>query len=273
MSRADESASSQPKNLDEIPGHRLLARMGKQALRPGGRELTDRLIKEVGIRPADHVVELAPGAGATAALILKHTPAGYTGIERDEQAAARVNSLDDNFRYRCIVGIAQQTHLAQNSAHVVLCEAFLAMQPDDVKAQVVAEAFRILRPGGRFGLHELSLRPDSLDPAAQQEVRAELLRSTQVSVFPLTSGDWCGLLKRAGFQITHQSETEMRILEPARIIKDESLLGAAKIAWNLTKSPVARKRVRAMRRTFRQQSDRLGAVAIVAVKPKRPALP
>ena len=44
-----------------MPGHWVLARLGKRVLRPGGMELTRRMITALTIVPADHVVEFAPG--------------------------------------------------------------------------------------------------------------------------------------------------------------------------------------------------------------------
>src|SRR6476660_1684537 len=52
------------------PGHWLLARLGKRVLRPGGRQLTNRMIEALNIGPSDAVVEFAPGLGETARLTL-----------------------------------------------------------------------------------------------------------------------------------------------------------------------------------------------------------
>jgi len=268
MTNPDNTSGSQRLNLEKMPGHWLLARMGKRVLRPGGRELTNDLLSELGIGPGDYVVDLAPGMGATAKLILRHHPAGYTGIERDEIAAARVNDLDDNFRYRCVVATAQNTGLSDNSAHVVVGEAFLTMHSEEDKQKILHEAFRILRPGGRLGIHELSLRPASLDPETQKQVRGDLTRAVHVGARPLTSTDWQALIKRAGFKIRYESDAAMRLLEPTRLIKDEGLLRALKIVFNILRTPVARRRIRAMRGIFRKHSDHMGAIAIIADKPK-----
>ncbi|MCY4195084.1 MAG: methyltransferase domain-containing protein [bacterium] len=268
MSNPDETSASRRQDLGAMPGHRLLARMGKQVLRPGGRKLTDDLLAELDISAGDHVVELAPGAGATAKLVFERNPSGYTGIERDEQAAAQVNAKAKNYRYQCIVGTAHETRLSSRSCHVVLCEAHLAMQTEDRMRKIADEAFRILRPGGRFGIHELCLRPDSLEAESQERVREELARATQAGVHPLTAPDWEALLVRAGFQIRYQSTVAMRILEPLRLIKDEGIASTARIVLNILRTPAARQRVLAMRRMFRQHAQHLGAVAIVAVKPK-----
>src|SRR5262245_47841761 len=76
--------------IGKIPGHWLLARLGKRVLRPGGLELTRRLLAELAISPSDDVVEFAPGLGVTARLVLAHKPESYIAVERDPNAAATV---------------------------------------------------------------------------------------------------------------------------------------------------------------------------------------
>lgn len=74
---------------DRMLGHWLLARMGKRVLRPGGRELTNKLLAALDIGPTDHVVELAPGLGSTTNLVLACNPASYLGVDRDLVSAER----------------------------------------------------------------------------------------------------------------------------------------------------------------------------------------
>lgn len=81
-SRADE----------DMQGHWLWANLGKRVLRPGGRELTERLLGLAGVPNVD-VVELAPGLGRTAASILELGPASYTGVDSDPDAVAAVRRV------------------------------------------------------------------------------------------------------------------------------------------------------------------------------------
>jgi SAM-dependent methyltransferase len=252
---------------DKMPGHWLLARMGKRVLRPGGRELTQAVLGGLAITGDDDVVELAPGVGATARLILERSPASYTGVEPDEAAAATVRGLVRDRRDRVVEATAQSTGLDDGSADVVLGEAFLTMQSQANKEQIVGEAFRVLRPGGRYGLHELCLRPDGLGEETQEQVRQDLSRSIHVGARPLTAADWRALLEGAGFVVEHQNATEMRLLEPRRLVDDEGLARAARIAFNVARHRAARRRVRAMRSTFKAHRDNLGAIALVASKP------
>ena len=52
-------------------GHWFLAKMGKRVLRPGGRELTQKLIQHLQITKEDYIVEFAPGTRFTANITLQ----------------------------------------------------------------------------------------------------------------------------------------------------------------------------------------------------------
>ncbi len=90
-----------------MPGHWLLARLGKKVLRPGGRELTDQLLDVVRITGTDDVIEVAPGLGSTTRLILAASPASYTGVDRDPDAAGLVGDLLDGPNRRIVHASAQ----------------------------------------------------------------------------------------------------------------------------------------------------------------------
>ena len=66
MTAIDQSEPHEPP-AEKMPGHWLLAKMGKRVLRPGGLELTRRLLSELAVTAVDDVVEFAPGLGITAA--------------------------------------------------------------------------------------------------------------------------------------------------------------------------------------------------------------
>ncbi len=264
---ADRAMPGAAIDLDKVPGHWLLARMGKRVLRPGGRELTDELLGHLAVTPASDVVEFAPGLGATTRLLLDRRPRSYTGVERDEDAAARVRTLLTGSDQRCVVASAAQSGLEDGSATVVFGEAYLTMQPEEQKRHILAEAFRVLCPGGRFGLHELCLRPDTLDAERQRLVRAELSRAISVGARPLTVADWRASLEEAGFEVTGATTTPMHLLEPRRVIADEGIGGTLRIALNVMRTPAARRRVLAMRATFRRHADQLGAIGLIARKP------
>jgi SAM-dependent methyltransferase len=249
-----------------MPGHWLLARMGKRVLRPGGLELTRAMLEALDLGPADQVVELAPGLGVSTRLALARRPASYTGIERDEAAVNAVRRLLDDPRDSCRVGNAMATGLADGAATAVYGEAMLTMQTAAQKRRIVREAHRILSPGGRYGIHELSLLPDELAVELRELIGAELSAAIHVGARPLTAGEWRALLEAEGFEIETVASAPMHLLEPARLVRDEGVRGAARLAMNILRNPVARRRVREMRRVFRKHQQQLGAVMLVARK-------
>lgn len=74
-------------DVAKMPGHWLLARLGKRVLRPGGLKLTRALLDGLAIGPDDEVVEFAPGLGVTDRMILQRKSHRFTGVERDARAA------------------------------------------------------------------------------------------------------------------------------------------------------------------------------------------
>jgi hypothetical protein len=253
---------------EKVPGHWLLARMGKRVLRPGGIELTRRLLARLAISADDDVVEFAPGLGVTARMALVCGPRSYTAIERDRDAAASLNHLLTQSDRRCLLGTAEDTGLPDASASVVYGEAMLSMQPASTKAKIVGEAARLLKRRGRYGIHELCLVPDNLDESVREAIRQELSGEIHVGVRPLTIREWRTLLGDAGLEIVAEETAPMRLLEPARLVKDEGLLRSLRFAWNVATHTTARQRILAMRRTFRKYSQHLAAIALVAEKPR-----
>lgn len=251
----------------KMPGHWLLAKMGKRVLRPGGRELTSQLLTALDIGPQDDVVEFAPGLGVTARLTLERGPRNYTGVERDEHAAQTVTRMLRGPGQQCIQGSAERTGLPDSSASVVYGEAMLSMQPATAKARIVSEAARVLRPGGRYGIHELCLTPDGVEASIRAAIERDLTDDIHVGVRPLTIAEWRELLARAGLQVRFERIAPMHLLEPARLIRDEGLARALRFVFNVATHSAARRRVLAMRRVFRKYADHLAAIALVAYKP------
>jgi len=249
----------------KMPGHWVLARMGKRVLRPGGMGLTRRMLASLRIGVADEVVEFAPGLGVTARLTLALRPASYTAVERDETAANIVNGYLKGGGRRCVLGSAAETGLPACSATVVYGEAMLTMQADAEKRRIVREAARLLRPGGRYAIHEMCLR-DGVGGEARKEVERALTGVVHHGVRPLTVSEWRRLLEGEGFVVKAAETAPMALLEPARVIRDEGFLRALRFAFNVLRDADARRRVFEMRRVFRRLRTHVAAVTITAVR-------
>lgn len=257
-------------DVAKMPGHWLLARLGKRVLRPGGLKLTRALLEELRIGAADEVVEFAPGLGVTARMILQRGPLCYTGVERDSKAAQwTARQLPSNPDVSVVVGRADRTSLPDGSASVVVGEAMLSMQTAEHKRLIAAEAFRLLRPGGRYGIHELAVIPEDLPADRQREIDRALSSVIHVGARPLPAREWKLLLQDVGFRVVAIGYAPMHLLRPLRLIQDEGIFGALRLARNFLLDDAARQRVLAMRWVFERYRLNLSAIYIVAQKDER----
>lgn len=78
--------------------------------------------------------------------------------------------------------------------------------------------------------------------------------------------EWRELVAASGLSVIAEHTAPMHLLEPIRIVRDEGLLGAMRFAWNMTRHARARRRILAMRKTFRKYQAHLAAFALVAIK-------
>ncbi|RXF70987.1 class I SAM-dependent methyltransferase [Hansschlegelia zhihuaiae] len=251
-----------------MPGHWLLARLGKRVLRPGGLELTEALLGDLAVAAGDDVVEFAPGLGRTAKRLVEAGPRSYLGVERDEDAARWTRGrLPNAANVGIRVGSAENAGIPGRSASVVVGEAMLTMNTQAHKERIVAEASRILRKGGRYGLHELAIVPDDAPEKVKKEIELALSQSIHVGARPLTESEWRALLETSGFSVRTVRFAPMHLLEPARMVADEGLPRTLLLLARILSNRTARKRILAMRRTFRRYEGSLHAISIVAAKP------
>ena len=263
-----------------MPAHWLLARLGKKVMRPGGLPVTRAMLDGLAIGPGDDVVDLAPGLGVTVQLVEAARPASFTGLERGDIEAERsrrlVSHVDEETRskaevterrpYRCVVAQPESTGLEPASATVVYGEAVLSLETDATKEAIIAEAARVLVPGGRLGLHELLLRPDDVDAKTKQRMETELTRTLRVRSRPLTTTEWCRRLEAGGFEVTLVSPAPLLLLSLPTFVRDEGLAGTARFLGRTVVRPAAARRLALIWRTFQRDRHSLGAIALVARK-------
>ncbi len=248
------------------PGHWVLARAGKRVLRPGGAALSWTMLDHAGLAGAD-VIELAPGLGRTAAEVLRRDPASYTAIDQDPQAAQRVAAIIGD-RGVCRQGEAADTGLDDGCADVVIGEAMLTMQGDKGKRAIVNEAARILRPGGRYAIHELGVTPDDIEEARYTQLRQALARAIHVNARPMTASAWRELLEGAGLSVDWVGTAPMALLKPRRNLEDEGVRGVLRIMRNVLRDKELRRRIRTMAKSFRAHEDNMCGIALVAHRPQ-----
>ena len=126
----------------------------------------------------------------------------------------------------------------------------------------------VLRPGGRYVIHELAMRPDTIAEEPATEIRRALARAINVNARPLTVADWRRALEEVGLVVEETRIAPMALLKPGRMIADEGVRGALRIMRNVARDKDLRERVTTMARTFKKYDRHLCGVAIVARKPK-----
>jgi arsenite methyltransferase len=111
--------------------------------------------------------------------------------------AANAKALDRGAADRVTfhVGDAEQLPLDENSVDAVVCECALCSFPD--KAAAASEMARVLKPGGRVGITDVTLDPQRLDPEL-----ASLAGWVACIADARPVADYCQHLERAGLQVT-----------------------------------------------------------------------
>jgi arsenite methyltransferase len=132
---------------------------------PGGLALTERLGERLGFGPNDHVLDVASGRGESAIFLARRFGCRVTGIDFGSanitEARSRAEAAGVANLVRFALGDAEQLDFPVAGFDAVLCECAFCTFPE--KPAAAREFARVLRPGGRLGLSDLT-RSGTLPP-------------------------------------------------------------------------------------------------------------
>ena len=185
---------------DELPSMAILASLGCG----NPTALTE-------LRPGEVVLDLGSGGGID--VLLSARRVGPTGkaygldMTDDMLELARRNAAEAGIaNVEFLKGQIERIPLPDDSVDVIISNCVINLSAD--KPKVLAEAFRVLRPGGRFAVSDVIVRG---------EVPPALRRSMELWVGcvagALEEREFLGLLGQAGF--------EEGSIEPTRIYRSE----------------------------------------------------
>ncbi|MDC5697811.1 arsenite methyltransferase [Intrasporangium calvum] len=150
------------------------------------------------LHPGETVLDLGSGAGGDVLISARRVAPGGKAIGLDMTTEmlelARQNARDagvDNVEF--IEGYLEDIPLADGSVDVVISNCVINLAAD--KSVVLAEAARVLRPGGRFAVSDV-IADEEMDEAT----RADMEAFTGCIAGALTEADYRAALAAAGFE-------------------------------------------------------------------------
>lgn len=135
-----------------------------ESFHPGGVELTGRLARLLNLTPESVVLDVASGKGASGFYLAATTGCRVVGIDLSqgniEQARAEAYARGLDGRADFQVGDAERLPFEGAVFDAILCECAFCTFPD--KRRGADEFSRVLKPGGRIGISDLTRTPEPL---------------------------------------------------------------------------------------------------------------
>lgn len=129
-------------------GNDAVALLLGESYHPGGLALTRRMADLLGVQAGWRVVDVACGPGSTAQLLAAEYGADVDGVDLNPSTVGVP-------RVRVHRGDAERIPLPDDGFDAVICECAFCTFPD--KNRAAAEFARLLRPGGRLGLTDVTV--------------------------------------------------------------------------------------------------------------------
>jgi len=131
---------------------------------PGGPALTRTLLGHLRLAQGSRVLDVASGRGASALLIAAEHAVEVDGVDLSESNAAHATAAAAEAglvgRVRMHTGDAERLPFDDAVFDAAVCECAFCTFPD--KATAARELARVLRPGGRLGITDVTVAPPGL---------------------------------------------------------------------------------------------------------------
>ncbi len=168
----------------------------------------------IDLRPGETVLDLGSGGGIDVLLSARHVgPTGKAyGLDMtdDMLALARENQKQAGVaNVEFLKGEIENIPLPDNTVDVIISNCVINLSAD--KDRVLREAFRVLKPGGRFAVSDVVVRG-----SVPEEVRKSMLLWVGCIAGALEETEYIGKLTSAGFDAVSIEPTRVYKVEDAR---------------------------------------------------------
>jgi SAM-dependent methyltransferase len=182
----------------------------------------------IDLREGETVLDLGSGGGIDVLLSARRVgPAGWAyGLDMtdDMLALARENQRQAGAtNVEFLKGEIENIPLPDASVDVVISNCVINLSAD--KSRVLREAFRVLRPGGRFAVSDVVTRGE-----VPEAVRRSMLLWVGCIAGALEESDYRAKLVAAGFVDVDLEPTRVYDIEDARVFLTEAGIGVDEIA-------------------------------------------
>ncbi len=182
----------------------------------------------IDLQPGETVLDLGSGGGID--VLLSARRVGPTGkaygldMTDDMLALARENQRKSGLKnVEFLKGEMENIPLPDNSVDVILSNCVINLSAD--KDRVLAEAFRVLRPGGRFAVSDVVVRGE-----VHPEVRESMLLWVGCIAGALEEQEYAARLRAAGFTAVSLEPVRTYQIEDARQFLTEAGVDVDRIA-------------------------------------------
>lgn len=186
---------------------------------PGGQRLTARLGEQLGLRGGVRVLDVASGKGESAIFLATQFGCQVAGVDFGPRNVREANSNAIAAQVAHLVsfveGDAERLDFPDASFDAVICECAFCAFPD--KRAAASEFARVLRPGGRVGMSDLTRSgPLHRDLEGLLAWIACIADARPVE-------EYAGYLEEAGFDVTAIEAHDNALAEMARDIQGRLL--------------------------------------------------
>ena len=177
------------------------------SLHPGGLGLTNKLGRLMGLERGDLVADLASAHGVSAQALGRVFRCSIVGVEFGAEAVRQAHETSaGSGNAHFVRGDAESLPLRSGVFDAAVCECSMSLFMN--KARAVSETARLLRPGGKFGLSDVTVQPGFLPEDLTGDL-GQVLCMTDA----LTTDGYVELLEQGGFTVTERLDASDEIIK------------------------------------------------------------